>query len=139
MPEPDNTRGKHPPNTSYPAGLKLPSCSADLTQPGASRLFSSTAIMTQVADDFVIICLSASWVTRSWLVCGGFVYSFVDLFWVFWTTALVWVLVVVLGGLDFWDSTSGRYTQRYFEKDFWCFQGSFTNEIKHILSGSKHI
>lgn len=82
MPEPDNTRGKHPPNTSYPAGLKLPSCSADLTQPGASRLFSSTAIMTQVADDFVIICLSASWLQEAgWfvgflfihlLICFGF-------------------------------------------------------------------
>lgn len=70
MPEPDNTRGKHPPNTSCPAGLKLPSYSTDLTQPGAFRLFSSTVIMTEVADDFVIPCL-CFWVIRSWLFTWG--------------------------------------------------------------------
>lgn len=70
MPEPDNTRGNHPPNTSYPAGLKLPACTTDLTQPGAFRLFSSSAVMTQVADDFVVTCL-CFWVRRSCLFTWG--------------------------------------------------------------------
>lgn len=105
MPEPDNTRGNHPPNTSYPAGLKLPACTTDLTQPGAFRLFSSSAVMTQVADDFVVTCL-CFWVRRSclftwgeglWVLCL-FVWGFLGY------CFLVWVLVVVLGGWGFWDS-----------------------------------
>lgn len=106
--------------------------------PDTARLFSSTAVMTQVADDFVITCL-CFWVARSWLLTWGRFVGFLfihlliclDFFGYFfglgfcgsfrgdWIFKILFVWFVDFGSLVglFWAFFSSRWVSwKYFEQ-----------------------